>query len=285
MIVNTIGMLRHAKENNYAVCSPNIFTLEEGIACIQAGEELGAPVLIDMGRISEESYTLETRRPLVNLMHALEPYAMEAKVPIAFQHDHGPTFGSAMACIAAGFTSIMVDRSELPYEENVAQVAELVKIAHSCGVSVESEIGHVGLGTNYTIDGVSNLTEPDMARDFVERTGVDALAIAVGTAHGHYKGTPHINFDIIDACLKEVDVPLVLHGGSFSGDELLERAAHSGMSKINIATELGKSGVDRVKYEIETNNIKPLFYRNYYHEGFKQKVMHYMKLFGAAGRY
>ena len=288
MITNVVDMLKHARENGYAVCSPNISTIDEGRQVIEAAQELGAPALIDMAFVRAPRYTIESRRWVANFIQALEPYALAAKIPVAFQQDHGPNFASSIACISAGFTSLMVDRSELPFEDNIAQVAELVKIAHACGVSVEGELGHVGHGDNYAVDGVSNFTEPDKAAEFVERTGIDSLAIAIGTAHGKYVGTPKLHFEILEACKKAVSVPLVLHGGSFSGDDQLEYAAKHGFAKINIATELGDAGRAKVAEKLEEGGGEleaPRFYREFYLQGFKEKYMHYLRLFGTAGRY
>jgi fructose-bisphosphate aldolase class II len=183
-------------------------------------------------------------------------------------------------CIRASFSSIMAVRSTLPFEENVAQVKELVRIAHACGVSVEAELGHVGVGQNYAVDGSSNLTEPEDAARFVEETGIDALAVAIGTAHGKYSGTPHIDFERLERILKVVDIPLVLHGGSSSGDENLSKAARSGICKINIATDLITEAVDKAmaggkEYGQMINN---------FNGGFKSKLVHYIKLFGHEGK-
>ena len=156
--------------------------------------------------------------------------ADKANVPVAINLDHGATYEDAIDAIAAGFTSIMVDRSSLPYEENVAQVKELVKVAHATGVSVEAELGHVGQGDNYAVDGKQALTDPAEAKKYIEETGIDMLAVAVGTAHGEYIGTPHIDFDRLAAIKEAVgqDFPLVLHGGSGSGDENLAKACTMG---------------------------------------------------------
>ena len=187
--------------------------------------------------------------------------------------------------IRAGFTSIMVDRSSLPYEENVAQTKEVVKMCHEIGISVEAELGHVGQGQNYDVDGVSNLTVPEEAAKFIGETGVDCLAVAIGTAHGLYKGVPHIDFDrlakIVEAC---PNTPLVLHGGSGTGDENLQRAVHSGIQKVNLATELVYAGKDTLAEFIKNPKFDKWKLMPAFIEGYSDRLSHYVKLFGQDGK-
>ena len=136
----------------------------------------------------------------------------------------------------------MVDRSTLSFEDNVAQVADVVRIAHAVGVSVEAELGHVGQGVEYEATRDAGLTHPEEAAEFVERTGVDCLAVAVGTSHGVYKGTPHLEFDLLSTLASDLEIPLVLHGGSGTGDENLRRAVKTGIQKVNLYTDLGEAG-------------------------------------------
>lgn len=164
--------------------------------------------------------------------------AEKANVPVAICLDHSRSFEDCILGIKNGCTAIMADRSESSFEQNVAEVSELAKIAHAVNVSIEAELGHVGQGDNYAHDGVSMLTKPEDAKRFYDLTGVDALAVAVGTAHGVYKGTPHIDFerlrDINAACGR----PLVLHGGSGSGDDNISKACTMGITKVNIVTDV-----------------------------------------------
>ena len=149
-----------------------------------------------------------------------------------------------MIALRSGFLSIMVDRSSLPYEENVAEVCgNWLKIAHAVGVSVEAELGHVGSGEQYDADRNAGLTDPEQAKAYVEATGIDALAIAIGTAHGKYVGTPYLDFELLEKIYNEVEIPLVLHGGSGSGDENLARATRMGITKVNIGTDLFQAGL------------------------------------------
>ncbi len=164
--------------------------------------------------------------------------ARQINVKVALCLDHSRSFEDCVLGIRTGCTAIMADRSTLPYEQNAAECKLLADIAHAAGVSIEAELGHVGQGNNYAVDGVSQLTDPDEARRFFADTGVDALAVAVGTAHGVYTGTPKLDFerlaDINAACKR----PLVLHGGSGSGDDNIARACTMGISKVNVVTDI-----------------------------------------------
>ena len=209
--------------------------------------------------------------------------AKAATVPVALNLDHGGTFEHAMIAIRSGFSSIMVDRSSLPYEQNVAEVSELVRIAHSLGISVEAELGHVGSGASYDADRDAGLTDPAQAKAYVEATGIDALAIAIGTAHGKYVGTPHLDFDLLEKIYNTVDVPLVLHGGSGSGDENLAKATRMGITKVNIGTDLFQAGIDNLVAHHDEIKRAHLGYQ-LMADGYKAKLLHYMKLFNQCGK-
>lgn len=286
MLVSAKEIWEDARKNGYAVCAPNILNVETGRQVMKAAEEIGAPIILDL-HFHGPYNTYTGRKWLNDYVQALTIYADRVRTPVVIQQDHGPCYESWVCCIAAGFTSIMADCSTLPFEENIAKVAELVKIAHACGVSVEAELGHVGTGSNYEVDGVSFLTDPDKAAEYVERTGCDALAVAIGTAHGKYKGTPHIDFDRLEAIRQATDIPLVLHGGSGTGDDNLARAAKSGICKININTDLPEAGVNAVKEKASAGKL-PAFFKatvDVFNDGFTAKCRHYMELFGSAGRY
>ena len=191
---------------------------------------------------------LEANSPLIFLTsnrgdpefsHGIVRYfAEKADIPIALCLDHSGDFEDCVMGIRTGCTAIMADRSMLPYEENVAQVKLLAKIAHAAGVSIESEIGHVGRGENYAVDGAANLTEPDAAKRFFEDTGIDCCAVAIGTAHGVYTGTPKLDFGRLAEINAACKAPLVLHGGSGSGDDNIHKACEMGVTKVNIVTDI-----------------------------------------------
>lgn len=195
----------------------------------------------------------------------------------------------------------MIDRSKLPFEENVREVREVVRIAHAMGVSVEAELGHVGTGTEYDKTRDSGLTHKEEARRFVEETGVDALAVAVGTSHGVYKGTPKLEFELLREIASLVTVPLVLHGGSGTGDENLKKCIACGIQKINLFTDMANpAGEAMALYMRGESSEEPdisaaleMFSgkkKNYYvapmvgAEVYQRKLEHYIRLFGSAGK-
>ena len=214
---------------------------------------------------------------LVNFCRDL---AIRSTVPIAINLDHGKNYHDMILGIHSGFTSIMVDRSSLPYEEYVAQTKEVVKMCHELNISVEAELGHVGQGEKYNTDGISNLTVPEEASQFIKETGVDCLAVAIGTAHGRYSGVPHIDFDrlakIVELC---PDTPLVLHGGSGTGDANLKKAVHSGIQKVNLATELVVAGRDTLAEFIQNPKFDKWELMPSFIKGYSDKLEHYVRLF------
>ena len=274
MLVTMTEILTKARAEGYAVTAPNVFNEDTIRACVEAAEENNSPVILDVDYF-EVPEILSFGRLIVDI-------AKSSKVPVAVNLDHGSKFEHAIMCVRAGFSSIMTDRSTLPFEENVAEVAELTKVAHACGMSVEAELGHVGQGVLYSKDRDAGLTDPAQAKEYVERTGIDCLAVAIGTAHGVYKGTPHLDFDLLKKCFDTVSVPLVLHGGSGTGDENLAKAARQGISKINLETDLCIAAYENIKSQIETVDVYSTF--NVLKEGYKNKLIHYMNLFGQVGK-
>ena len=276
MLVTMKSILDKAKKEGYGVAAPNVFNMESVRAAFEAASELKAPVIIDVGygvgveEMSNLTYFYSKKYP---------------EVVAALNLDHGQTFEEAVASIRVGFTSVMADRSTLPYEENVAQVKEIVKMAHAVGVSVEAELGHVGQGYEYEKTRNSGLTKPDEAVNFIKDTDVDCLAVAVGTSHGVYTGTPYLDFNLLDELNKRISIPLVLHGGSGTGDEQLRKAVEKGIQKINLFTDLSVAGLKTLKEYLgseEQHNLPAACMAGA--EGYKQELMHYMRLFGSEGR-
>jgi len=270
-------LLEDAYEGGYAVCASNVWYDSSTWAAIDAAEEMDSPLIIGY------NYNPNVYR----WMEYAKECAEKARVPIAINNDHGATFEEAMHCIHAGFTSVMADRSSLPFEENVAQVAEIVRIAHACGVTVEGELGHVGYARNEDNNKEALYTDPDQAAEYVERTGVDCLAVAIGTAHGQYKSgiTPTIDFDRLAAIEKKVRVPLVLHGGSGSGDENLAKAAKTAICKINIFTDNHNATKNAMLAALDEN---PKIYlpalEDVGYFAYKKSLKYYLELFGSAGK-
>ncbi len=205
-----------------------------------------------------------------------------------------------MLAIRNGFSSVMIDRSTLPYEENVREVKEVVKIAHAVGVSVEAELGHVGNGFEYEETRDSGLTNKEQALSYIEETGIDCLAVAVGTSHGAYKGTPHLEFDLLAELHRSIALPLVLHGGSGTGDDNLKHAVETGIQKVNLFTDLSAGGMVTLKEYLgvdydsmkkdsslgEFGNPNANLYDAIVEgtAGWKATLAHYVELFGGANR-
>ena len=216
-------LLKKAQAGRYAVPAPNVWNEDSVRTVLRAAEACNSPVILDCSFL-ESSFGNRAGDVMMEQMMYTVPWAQSSCVPVAINLDHGEAFSHAVTAIRAGFTSIMVDRSSLPFEENIAQVTELTKVAHAVSVSVEAELGHVGDAGSYVQDGSAYLTDPAQAEEYVARTGIDCLAVAVGTAHGAYSGTPRIDFERLDAIRRRVSIPLVLHGGSGTGDENLAQA-------------------------------------------------------------
>jgi fructose-bisphosphate aldolase class II len=208
-------------------------------------------------------------------------YASEAKVPVCLHLDHGTTPSLIKEAIDLGFTSVMIDASMKDFDENVKSTKEIIDYAHAHGVVVEAEIGHVGVGKNIGVsesaaEDSSSYTTVDSAVEFVKQTNVDSLAISIGTAHGLYKGIPKINFDRLKEIANAIPTPLVLHGGSSSGDDNLNRCALEGITKINIYTDF----LVAAKKEIDEKNPENyLALKSMAKQGMQKCLEHYYKVF------
>ncbi len=233
-LVSSVDMVEKARVGGYAVAGFAAYNLETVKALLMTAQELRAPVLVQTTGSTIDHAGLPYLAALVRMI------ADEVTVPVALHLDHGSSLDRVRACLAAGYTSIMVDGSHLAYEDNVAFVRAAVQLAHAQGVPVEAELGRIGgVEDDLSVDVHDAwMTDPDQAEDFVRRTGCDFLAPAIGTAHGMYHGVPKLDFDRMNALRQSVSVPLVLHGASGLPDELVRLAIGSGASKINIASEL-----------------------------------------------
>ena len=277
MLVTMKEILDHAKKEGYGVTAPNVQSEDTVRAVLEVAEEYHAPMIVDVNAF------IHTDLPW--FIHMIRDLAEKVSVPVAINLDHGKSYEDIMLAINSGFTSIMVDRSSLSYEENVEQTKEVVKMCRPLGISVEAELGHVGMGNNYAVDGVNNLTVPKEAADFIKETGVDCLAVAIGTAHGRYTGTPHIDSErlkqLVEAC---GETPLVLHGGSGTGDENLRKAVRSGIQKVNLATELIVAGKEELEDFIKDPNFDKWKLIPAFKKGYKDRLAHYVELFDQAGK-
>jgi ketose-bisphosphate aldolase len=239
VLVGSKGFLVEAKKGNYAVPAPNFFDLDSARVYVDVAERLGKPVILALAEAHLDQISLEEGALVGKFL------AERASIPVALHLDHGFTFSVIERAIELGYTSVMIDASVESFEENVRRTKEVVAIAAPRGVQVEAEIGHVGAGENYEdLDKSDSIyTEVDQAREFVDLTKVDSLAVSIGTAHGIYKGIPKLNFERLAQLREALAIPLVLHGSSGSGDENLARVAHEGITKINVYTDFEQAAL------------------------------------------
>lgn len=283
MLVSMKAILDDANENYYGVMAMNSINIEMARAGILAAEEEHSPIIVQFG-----PGQMKNHAHMEEMLPVIEELAARVHVPVALNLDHGSDFYVIADCINAGFTNVMFDGSSLPYEENVKRTAIICSLAHGMGCSVEGELGHVGQAADADDDNLDLYTNPDQALDFVTRTGVDALAVAIGTAHGAYpKGKiPKLDFDRLRQLKETLNMPLVLHGGSGSGEENLRKAVAGGINKINVCTDAFEAGKQAMQDALEQDpKIDYMHLCMAAEAGIKQFVKDYMKVIGSAGRY
>lgn len=281
-LVSMNAFLPQAKAGRYAIGQFNLNNLEFAQAIVEAAEEERSPFIFG---VSEGALKYMGIEFTVAIARAA---AEKSGLPIALHLDHGSSFEVAMKCIRAGFTSIMFDGSHYPFEENVRLTKEIVKVAHAMGVSVEGELGTIGgVEDDLSVDEEdAHLAKPEEAIRFYEETGVDCLAIAVGTAHGMYKGEPKIRFDIIEKVASAIPVPIVLHGGSGVPDDMIRRAIQCGVGKINVNTENQIACTQTIREILEKNPklYDPRKYLGPAKDAMKEVVRGKIRLFGSNNR-
>lgn len=231
------NLLHHALQEHYAVGAFTTFNMEYTRGLVETAEENQSPIIIMFGTVETDYAGME------RLCSIILQEINWSKVPIGLHFDHGNSYEIVIKAITSGFNSVMFDGSHLPYEENVDITREIVRVAHAVDIAVEAELGLVGgtegeTGIEEPNTETTGLTDPDQALDFVEKTGVDALAVAIGTAHGLYRRKPTIDIDRLIAIRKKVSVPLVLHGGSDTPEDKLLSSIDHGIAKININSDL-----------------------------------------------
>lgn len=253
MLISGKEMLDVAKKNHFAVPAFNAGSGQLLTAVMEACEEIKSPFMMaihpDELAFLRDSFVSQV---LYECQHT--------KVPIALHLDHGATLEQVIHAIQLGFTSVMIDSSHLPFEENISITKKVVEIAHAVGVSVEAELGTIGDAGN-TVEGGSGeiiYTDPQKAKEFIERTKIDSLAIAIGTAHGLYPKdmTPKLRLDILEKITKITDIPLVLHGGSNNPDEEIAKSVELGISKINISSDIKISFTDKLREILNSGNLQ-----------------------------
>ena len=282
MLVTGSELLLDAQKNGYAVGAFNVNNMEIIQAIIEAAEETNSPVILQASQGGIKYAGIEYIAALGKLA------AENAKVPVALHLDHGTDFDQVMLCIRNGFSSVMIDGSRFPLEENIAFTKKVIEVAHAVGVTVEAELGKIG-GTEDHItvsEEDATFTSPEEAVRFVNETNVDYLAIAVGTAHGVYVGEPKLDFDRIKAIRQAIDVPLVLHGSSGVPYEALEKAISLGICKINIDTDIRIAFANGIKDFIkkDPDNFDPRKMLAPAKEAMKEVIKEKLHVFGSVNR-
>lgn len=278
-LFSTKTMLEHARKYQYAVPAFNITDMQSIQAAVAACELENAPCLLQAGEKTTDLYGADYIAAIAKVA------ASKASVPVALHLDHGYRLDSIMQAIRAGFSSVMIDASKMPFEENVATTKHIVTLAHACGVAVEGEIGHVGRDDIQLDEAMKEYTDPNEAARFVKETNVDFLAIAVGTAHGTYSYEPKIELSLLKEINEQVDIPLVLHGAS-STPGLVETPP-LGITKVNLFTDLQKPIIDKVLEIIENTDQGKLKATVLWEPANKAAIVvmrEYLQLLGASNR-
>lgn len=254
-------LLKVAQDNNCAIPSCNFIDFLTAKSYLRVAEKRKLPLILSFAQAHQEYLDFDEAILIGKYIKSI------ANVPVNLHLDHGEDFETIKKAVDIGFDSVMIDASMKNFDENVKLTRKVVEYAHSKNVAVEAELGHVGTGITYSSNSDNIYTEPNEAKIFVEKTEVDALAVSIGTAHGKYKGEPKISFDVLEKINNEIDTPLVLHGGSSSGDENLRNCVIKGITKVNIYTDFVTEAVRnlentddyfKLKEEIKTNVEKVL---------------------------
>ncbi|MCA5012942.1 MULTISPECIES: class II fructose-bisphosphate aldolase [unclassified Enterococcus] len=272
MLVTSKELFKQAQENHYAIPAANFFDLDSARAYTAVANQMNKPLILAFAQAHLEMMSLEEAALVGKYL------AKKAAVPVVLHLDHGQDENIIKQAIDLGFTSVMIDASQDSFEENVRRTKAIVDYAHAREVVVEAEIGFVGSGVNYENHDQSDsiYTEVADAVAFVNQTQVDSLAVSIGTAHGFYKGTPKISFERLAELKAALPTPLVLHGGSSSGDTNLKRCATEGIAKINIFTDF----ITAAMKEIE--GVKPTDYfelKKLANQAIEQTLSHYYEVF------
>lgn len=283
MYVSMKDMLWHAHYNNYAVMAINCVNMEQAKAITQSAEEERSAVIINISPRQMKAHGHgEILAPMIRGM------AERVSVPVAFNLDHGANLEDITAAMSYGFSSVMIDASGFAFEENVRRTQIVASMAHGMGLSCEAELGHVGLAKEADNEKEDLYTNPKQAKEFVERTGCDCLAVAIGTAHGSYpKGfVPRLDFDRLKLLKETLKMPLVLHGGSGAGEENIKKAVACGINKINVCTDLFRHARIATAKTLEENpEIDYMDLCIAAQNAMKEFIKSYMRVIGSSGQY
>lgn len=278
MLVTLTEILNEAEKGRYAVGLFNHLDLEMARGIAEAAEEERSPVILGVAEVHLPSIPFDYAAVIMRKI------AEDAAVPVCLHFDHGTEYDKILKAMQSGFSSVMYDGSSLPYEENIRNTREISRAAHALNISVEAELGHVGSGDENDDDNYSAMyTDPDTVNDFISRADIDALAVAIGTAHGVYKAKPKLDIERLKSIYAISGKPLVLHGGSGLSDEDIRKTIDNGIRKINICTEL----CEALYYSYYSSHLSGCCFeqavidaKNSVKEAVKKK----MRLFGSSGQ-
>ncbi len=281
-LVPMAEILQRADEEGYGVGGFNVNNLESLQAIIQAAEEENSSLILATSEGAIKYMGMD------HVIGMIEGFLENTDLPVALHLDHGGSFDAAMKCIRKGYSSVMIDASKHPFEENIAKTKEVVQAAHAVGVTVEAELGRlVGSEDEITVtEREAAMTDPDEAVEFVERTEVDCLAVAIGTAHGVYKGDPELDFDRLKAINDKVDIPLVLHGASGVPDSDVQKSIGMGIRKINVNTDFQQAFTAKLREVLadDPELYDPRKYCGPAREAMAEKVKEKIRAFGSNGK-
>lgn len=273
-LVTMKSLLEQAKKNHRGIGAFSVGNMEMVKGAVQAAEELNTPIILQIAEVRLNHSPLALMGPM------MVQAAKEAKVEIAVHLDHGLTMEVVQKALDYGFTSVMFDSSTYPFEENIKRTREVVRLAEKYGATTEAELGLVGGSEDGSYDHGIRCTNPDDAKLFCERTGIDALAVAIGNAHGNYPVAPKLAFDVLEEIHKKTEVPLVLHGGSGITDDDFQKAISLGIVKVNIATASFNKLTQRAEEYLQSEGKHNFFSLNEAMvQGTYENVKHHIEVF------
>jgi fructose-bisphosphate aldolase class II len=283
-LISLKAALEPALNQGYAVGSFNVINSDFADAIVHAGEHLNAPLILSIAEVHLKYLGLE---PTANYLLDL---AGRSELPIVVHLDHGVSVDIIERAVQCGFSSVMIDGSELSFAGNVEKTRQIVEFCHPHGISVEAELGAVGGGEEGQLGGTADpslLTDPKLVKSFVEKTGIDALAVSIGNVHGRYKGDPHLDFALLEAIRRQTSIPLVLHGGSGIPDEDFRKAIGLGICKVNVFTGMAQAAVratrDRLMQEGQEYHDYPELLREV-QGSIGMVVEEHIEVFGSEGK-
>ncbi|EOU1316084.1 TPA: ketose-bisphosphate aldolase [Klebsiella quasipneumoniae subsp. similipneumoniae] len=281
MLMNMKDVLSVAQQNKFGVGAFNIASAEFARLVIQVAEKLRSPVILEV-HPDEHEFTGD------DFIYYLRELAIKATVPVVIHLDHGQTLEQIMRAIRTGYTSVMIDASALPFEENIAITRYVTEVAHAAGVSVEAELGTIGVAEGSSEGGHAEIlyTDPQQAEQFVRETRVDSLAVAIGTSHGLYPAgkQPKLDIERLKAIKQRLSIPLVLHGGSGNKDAEVAESIQHGVGKINISSDMKKAFYVALEEELKSGSHEPSALYLKPMDAAKEIVIHKMDLFSSIGK-